>query len=68
LTVNSGGKISTYSLNAGIANTSIPFTVGTQTFTVTRNGTTIVSVQGEDIIANPVDYNFFYATGFAYGN
>lgn len=68
LTVNSGGKISTYLLNAGIANTSIPFTVGTQTFTLTRNGTTIVSVQGEDIIANPVDYNFFCATGFAYGN
>jgi glucan endo-1,3-alpha-glucosidase len=68
LTVNTGGEISTYSLNAGITNTSIPFTVGTQTFTLTRNSTTIISVQGEDIIADPVDYNFFYATGFAYGN
>jgi glucan endo-1,3-alpha-glucosidase len=68
LTVSSGGKISSYSLNAGIANTSIPFTVGTQIFTLTRNGTTITSVRGEDIIADPTFYNFFYATGLAYGN
>jgi glucan endo-1,3-alpha-glucosidase len=65
LTVSSGGKISSYSLNAGIANTSIPFTVGTQIFTLTRSGTTITSVRGDDIIANPVTYNFFFTSGFA---
>jgi glucan endo-1,3-alpha-glucosidase len=68
LIVDSGLNTTTYALNAGITNTSIPFSMGAQTFTLTRNGTTIVSATGENIIANPIFYNFFYATGHSSSN
>jgi glucan endo-1,3-alpha-glucosidase len=69
LTVNSGGNVQTFSLNAGINQIQTPFNLGTQSFTLTRNGSTVISLRGnQDIIADPSFYNFFYTTGFAYGN
>jgi glucan endo-1,3-alpha-glucosidase len=65
LTVNTGGSLFNYSLNAGINQTQTPFNLGTQSFTLTRNGSTIISAQGtQPIIADPTFYNFFYSTGF----
>ena len=65
LVVKTGTQTLTYPVPAGIGNTRVPFQVGTQSFQLLRNGKTVLSQTGsEPIIANPVEYNFNYFTGW----
>jgi len=67
LIVASGGNLSTNSLPAGISHVETPFTPGPQNFTIQRNGQTVVSLAGTDILSTIQVYDFFTASGFAYG-
>jgi len=65
LVVTTGGQTLTYAVSAGIGNTRVPFRVGTQSFQLVRGGRTVLSqTSTEPIIANPVEYNFNYYTGW----
>ena len=69
LTVDTNGTISTYSVPAGITNTAVPFAVGaTQTFKLTRNGTTEISLSGPPITNSGGTCNYVSATGVGYSN
>jgi glucan endo-1,3-alpha-glucosidase len=67
LNVMSGTNSVTYSLSAGLQQVRTPFAPGTQTFTVTRNGFQVLSVQGPQILSSITNYDYFPASGFAYG-
>ena len=67
LNVVSGTNSVTYSLGAGLQQVRTPFAPGTQTFAVTRNGTPVLSVQGPPILSQITNYDYFPASGFAYG-
>lgn len=67
LTVNSGTKTVTYSLGAGLQQVRTAFVPGPQTFTLTRNGSEVLSVQGPPILSQITNYDFFPASGYAYG-
>ena len=67
LQVVSGTNSATYSLGAGLQQVRTPFAPGAQAFTVKRNGATVLSVQGPPILSSITNYNFFPASGFAYG-
>ncbi len=66
LNVVSGTNSVTYSLGAGLQQVRTPFAPGTQTFTLTRNGNRVLSVQGPPILAQITNYDYFPASGFAY--
>jgi glucan endo-1,3-alpha-glucosidase len=67
LQVLSGTNSATYSLGAGLQQVRTRFAPGPQTFTVTRNGKTVLSVQGPPILAAITNYDYFPASGYAYG-
>ena len=67
LNVVSGTNSVVYSLGAGMQQLSTPFAPGTQTFTLTRNGTQVLSVQGPQILSQITNYDYFTVSGFAYG-
>ena len=67
LTIASGANRTTNSLPAGISAIRTPFAPGTQTMTLVRNGSQVLSVQGSNILAQIQNYDFFPASGFAYG-
>ena len=67
LNVVSSTNSATYSLSAGLQQVRTPFAPGTQTFTITRNGNQVLSVQGPPILSQITNYDFFPASGFAYG-
>jgi len=65
LVVTTGTQTLTYPVSAGIANTRVPFQVGTQSFQVLRNGKTVLSqTSAEPIVAVPAEYDFNYYTGW----
>ena len=66
LVVSSGGKESQYPMAAGLNNVEVPFNPGAQHFSLSRNGKTFVELEGEPILAEPYEYNFFPTTGFVY--
>jgi glucan endo-1,3-alpha-glucosidase len=69
LTVNTGGNVTTYNLNAGITHTTIPFSVSaTQAFALSRGTTTLTSLAGPPIVQSPGACNFFYTTGYGYSD
>jgi glucan endo-1,3-alpha-glucosidase len=67
LVVVSGTNQTTNSLPAGISNVRTPFAPGSQTFKLERNGKVVLSVSGPPIISQITNYDFFPASGFAYG-
>ena len=67
LVIASGSTLTTYSLPAGISSQRTPFAAGAQQFSVQRAGTTILSVQGPDILAHITNYDYFPASGFTHG-
>jgi glucan endo-1,3-alpha-glucosidase len=67
LLVNSDGTITTNSLPAGISSVRTPFNPGSQWFTLIRGGSNILSIQGPDILSQITNYDFFPASGYAYG-
>jgi glucan endo-1,3-alpha-glucosidase len=67
LEVHSGGFSTTNSLPAGQSMLRTPFAPGPQKLVLTRNGSQVLAIQGPDIQTNIQLYNFFPATGFAYG-
>jgi glucan endo-1,3-alpha-glucosidase len=66
LEIASGTNYSTNTLAAGIQSLRTPFAPGSQTFTLKRNGTTVLSVQGPPILSQITNYDFFPASGFVY--
>lgn len=67
LTVTSGTNSVSYSLAAGLQQVRTPFAPGPQTFTLTRNGNQVLSAQGSPILSQITNYDFFPASGYAYG-
>jgi glucan endo-1,3-alpha-glucosidase len=67
LVVSSGGNLSTNTLAAGIQSLRTPFAPGPQSFTLLRNGTNLLYVQGPTILPQITNYDFFPASGYAYG-
>ena len=67
LNVTSGTNSVTYSLSAGLQQVRTPFAPGAQAFTLTRHGTLVLSVQGPSIMSQITNYDFFPASGYAYG-
>lgn len=66
LNVLSGTNSATYSLGTGLQQVRTPFAPGTQTFTLTRNGAQVLSVQGPPILSQITNYDYFTASGYAY--
>lgn len=67
LTITTGTNTVTYSLPAGQQELRTPFAPGPQTFALIRGGKPILSVQGPPISAQIANYDFFPASGYAYG-
>jgi glucan endo-1,3-alpha-glucosidase len=67
LEINSGGSLSTNSLMAGRQELRTPFSPGPQKLTLRRGGREVLSAQGPDIMSAIQVYNFFPASGYAYG-
>jgi glucan endo-1,3-alpha-glucosidase len=67
LEIASGTNCTTNTIAAGIQSLRTPFAPGPQTFTLKRNGTIVLSVQGPPIMSQITNYDFFPASGFAYG-
>ena len=67
LEIISGKTLTTNSLPAGMSQIQTPFTPGPQIFAVKRNGTLVLFAQGPDIMASIQNYDFFPASGYAYG-
>jgi hypothetical protein len=67
LVISSGGNLSTNALAAGIQSLRTPFAPGPQSFTLRRNGTNLLYVHGPTILPQITNYDFFPASGYAYG-
>ena len=67
LTIVSGANRTTNSFPAGVSSIRTPFAAGSQTMTLMRNGAQVFSVQGSNIVSQIQNYDFFPASGFAYG-
>ena len=67
LKVVSGTNSVIYSLGAGLQQVRTPFAPGTQVFSVTRGDTRVLSAQGPPILSQITNYDYFTASGFAYG-
>jgi glucan endo-1,3-alpha-glucosidase len=67
LKVMTGTNTVTYSLGAGLQQLRTPFSTGPQSFTLSRNGAQILSAQGPPILSAITNYDFFPASGYAYG-
>ncbi len=68
LEVTSGSTETSYNVPAGITNTDIPFSVGSQTFELWRNGVRIATTQGTNILSAPQTRDFNNTSGFVYAN
>jgi glucan endo-1,3-alpha-glucosidase len=66
LEIVSGTNYSTNTLAAGIQSLRTPFAPGPQTFTLKRDGTRVLSVQGPPILSQIQRYDYFPASGYAY--
>jgi glucan endo-1,3-alpha-glucosidase len=67
LQIVSGATSLTNSLPSGLNHLRTPFAPGAQTFTLWRNGAQVLSVQGPPIQSQIALYDFFPASGYAYG-
>lgn len=67
LEIASGTNHTTNLLPAGLSNVRTPFAAGAQRFTLRRSGAQLLTVQGPNILAQITNYNYFVASGYAYG-
>lgn len=67
LEIDSGSTSTTNSLPAGLSTVRTPFSPGPQHLTLWRGGIPVLTAQGPDIQTNVQVYDFFPASGFAYG-
>jgi glucan endo-1,3-alpha-glucosidase len=67
LVIASGNTLTTNSLPAGISNQRTSFAPGAQIFALQRSGKPVLSVQGPDVLAQITNYDYFTASGYAYG-
>jgi glucan endo-1,3-alpha-glucosidase len=67
LEIISGKTFTTKSLPAGMSHVRTPFMPGAQTFTVKRNGIMVLFAQGPPILSQIKNYDYFPASGYAYG-
>ncbi|HWV99986.1 MAG TPA: endo-1,3-alpha-glucanase family glycosylhydrolase [Candidatus Acidoferrum sp.] len=67
LEIDSGLTSTTNSLPAGMSTVRTPFIPGPQKLTLSRGGSQVLTVKGPDIQTNIQVYDFFPASGFAYG-
>lgn len=67
LVIASGNNLTTNSLPAGISHQRTDFTPGAQVFVLQRAGKKVLSVRGPDILTQITTYNYFPASGHAYG-
>lgn len=68
LEIVSGGTSSTNSLPRGLHHVRTPFAPGGQQFTLRRGGAQVLSVAGPPIHSQVALYDFFPASGYAYGS
>ena len=66
LVISSGANVTTNMLAAGLQQLRTPFAPGPQTFTLTRNGLPVISVQGPPVLSQIQVYDYFPASGYAY--
>lgn len=66
LHVSTGGQITDIALPAGINYSRVPFAVGAQQFSLVRNGVTIASVTGQNVLGSISATDLEYTTGFVY--
>jgi len=59
LEITSGNKSSTNALGAGLHHVRTLFSSGPQKFTLRRNGSSVLAMQGADILASIANYDFF---------
>jgi hypothetical protein len=65
LHVVSGGQATDIILPAGINYSRTPFVVGAQTFSIVRNGVTVATVTGQNILSNPISNpDMEYTSGY----
>jgi glucan endo-1,3-alpha-glucosidase len=67
LEIISGTNSSTNAVGPGITHVRMPFAPGAQTFTVRKNGYALVSATGPNILSQIQVYDYFQASGYAYG-
>jgi len=67
LEIQSGAASTTNLLAAGMTHLRTPFAPGSQTMTLRRSGNAVLSAQGPDVMSSIQVYDFFPASGFAYG-
>jgi glucan endo-1,3-alpha-glucosidase len=65
LRVTTGGIETKYQAPKGYTSFAIPFNVGAQHFALYRKGKLLTEIDGEPIVAEPTEYNFFPTTGVA---
>ena len=63
LQVVSGSTHQTYSLPAGTSTQRVPFMPGPQTFTLLRNGQTVLTQQGVPVVSSAPTYNYGLYSG-----
>jgi hypothetical protein len=66
LEITSGTTLVTNLMPAGVSHWRTPFTPGSQSFTLRRNGQQLLSLHGADISNQIQNYDFFPASGYAY--
>ena len=67
LIVKTGDKEVKLHASEGYQSFEVPFRTGVQRFALVRKGKVIAESEGEPIVAEPTEYNFFPTTGFVYG-
>lgn len=67
LVVSSGGRVTTNQVQSGLSHVRIPFLPGAQSMLLRRDGAEMLRAEGPAIQSQVRSYNFFPATGFAYG-
>jgi len=68
LEIQSGPTSTTNLLGAGMTHLRTPFAPGSQNMVLKRSGNVVLSLQGPDILSSIQVYDFFPASGFAYGS
>ena len=56
LAVTTGGTVHAFTVGAGLVHTRVPFAVGAQTFVLSRNGSTLISITGANVVSSESKY------------
>ncbi|HXZ00164.1 MAG TPA: endo-1,3-alpha-glucanase family glycosylhydrolase [Stellaceae bacterium] len=64
VSVTSGGSTTSYAQGAGLSSFITPFAAGAQSFSVVRNGATVVAIGGASVVTQETLYDFWNTTGY----